>query len=695
MCSRRIQMAPWFRRTLVVPCPVGIEYQSGQIIATSHGLTPNGGLVREIPLFQVNLPLGETPESHLRELFIEHGVFKDAVDERVSQAFARLGRSKILQAIRSHRPWQELKSISNEVTPRFQLVLPSELQTLIQQRASQPKQFGDKKHKMHKHGIKAPVVIRPEDVSIPDGIFKQGQSDLVRQIPVQSIGPEACGVVVLSASDALPYIRLSRPISKQGLGLLILDHANEACQGLGHVLRFPCKCEKNGEPAIITARLIQIGCNEVTRHFPDNVPCVEEIPTSVVRAVLYRDEINDNWSDITDRPVKFVIQMFDLTTDEEHEKAIIDVWDRQFLNLKMGKTKPKDSDMFIVTFRVSNQAIGAIMQKSGSKGLYIEPRTPDGRQPSEEYRVVWLSKTDKGTALTALQSTAGNVSLARSTMRFGIRAKVSEIEAIHKQHKSHLPYLDTNAAIKYLAGPFPYGATRESIIKVFNGWDWSARPIQPRGRSGDGQGVQWEVLAACHPECEVYSMKHGDVILTLLETKKTNERVTHDVMASAKTIALLRQPPPAVQSSKGTELAPLHFDPWASYQPIKNAKVSMPAESSMKPAQIEAITANFDRRLAETLAQVDQKLAAGDTAMGESNDHKIASLEERLQQLEVGFHQQQHMQQQHQQQVSVQFQQVQQQIENQSSSFQTHLDQKMNEQLAQIEMLLGKKQRRE
>ena len=28
---------------------------SGQIIATSHDLTPNGGLVREIPLFQSNL----------------------------------------------------------------------------------------------------------------------------------------------------------------------------------------------------------------------------------------------------------------------------------------------------------------------------------------------------------------------------------------------------------------------------------------------------------------------------------------------------------------------------------------------------------------------------------------------------------------------------------------------------------------
>ena len=30
-------------------------YKSGKIIATSHDLTPNGGLAREIPLFQGNL----------------------------------------------------------------------------------------------------------------------------------------------------------------------------------------------------------------------------------------------------------------------------------------------------------------------------------------------------------------------------------------------------------------------------------------------------------------------------------------------------------------------------------------------------------------------------------------------------------------------------------------------------------------
>lgn len=639
---------------------------------------------------------GETPEAKIKDMLVAHGVPTEIVDERVAQTFSRLGRQKILQAIRSHRPWQELKNISNEVVPRFQLVLPSELQQVIQQRASQPKPFGDKKHKQTRIESKAPVVIRPEDVSVPDGIFKQGQTDLICQIPVQAIGPEACGVVVISAADATPYLKLSRPISKQGLGLLIIDHSHEICQGLGHVLRFPCRCERNGEPIIITARLIQIGCTEVTRHFPDNVATVDEIPTTVVRALLYKDEVGEEWTDLVDRPVKHVVQILDLPSEEDGPKAILDVWDRQFLNIKMGKSKPKDSDIFVVSLRLSSRAFDIAIQKNGCRGLYIEPRTPDGRQPSSDYRVVWLAKTDKGTATTALQTTSGNVTLARSGLRFGIRALVGETEAIHNQHKAHLPYLDTSAALKYVAGPFPFGATREGILKVFTGWGWSARPIQPRGRSGDGQGIQWEVLAAHAPDCGVYNMKHGDVILTPIESKKQPSQIVHDVMGSAKTIALLRQTSSKYANIPAMDIDPLqHHDPWAYYHPPKAAKQSITSDATSKGQSLDAISACVDRKLADTMAKVDQKLAASDAVMTGADDRKLAAFEDRLQQLETNLQMQHQSQQQHQQQVSMQFQQVQQQIESQSSSFQTHLDQKMTEQLAQIEMLLGKKQRRE
>ena len=50
-----------FASTRAAQPPIGpivihkFNYISGQIIATSNDLTPNGGLVREIPLFQGNL----------------------------------------------------------------------------------------------------------------------------------------------------------------------------------------------------------------------------------------------------------------------------------------------------------------------------------------------------------------------------------------------------------------------------------------------------------------------------------------------------------------------------------------------------------------------------------------------------------------------------------------------------------------
>ena len=46
--------SPVFRDTLETSHAIDL-HSAGQIIATSHDLTPNSGLVREIPLFQGNL----------------------------------------------------------------------------------------------------------------------------------------------------------------------------------------------------------------------------------------------------------------------------------------------------------------------------------------------------------------------------------------------------------------------------------------------------------------------------------------------------------------------------------------------------------------------------------------------------------------------------------------------------------------
>ena len=53
-CDSRLQL-PQYNDVFFAVMRLRCVYKSGQIIATSHDLTPNGGLVSEIPLFQGNL----------------------------------------------------------------------------------------------------------------------------------------------------------------------------------------------------------------------------------------------------------------------------------------------------------------------------------------------------------------------------------------------------------------------------------------------------------------------------------------------------------------------------------------------------------------------------------------------------------------------------------------------------------------
>lgn len=99
------------------------------------------------------------------------------------------------------------------------------------------------------------------------------------------------------------------------------------------------------------------------------------------------------------------------------------------------------------------------------------------------------------------------------------------------------------------------------------------------------------------------------------------------------------------------------------------------------------------------MAHIDARLANTDITMqspsGIDSQTAVAAFETRLQTLEQNMQQQQSQQMQHQQQVAQQFQHMQKKMDSQAQSFHSHLDQRMTEQLSQIEMLLSKKARTE
>ena len=304
----------------------------------------------------------------LVQLLKERGVPEDAANARDDSIIEKLGRQPITRALRATNAWKEIKQLANLATPKLQLVLASEMQSAIQHRLETGQPFGDKKKKLpQEKKPRREVTLEVDDIAIPEGIFKDANQQPLSQIPFQSIGPEARGLVVVSAEQAVPYLRFAQPVSKHGLALIVTNSSSPLVHGSGEEIRFPARCEKTSEPILLTAKIIQLGTLEVTRATPANVTKVDEVNTVVVRVCAYRDELQHmSWDTFCSKPVKHVVDDVGLLQpNSQGVSPIIDIWDRQWLTEKLERSKPADAALFCACFRVETIDLHAFLQHQG------------------------------------------------------------------------------------------------------------------------------------------------------------------------------------------------------------------------------------------------------------------------------------------------------------------------------------------
>eukprot|EP00435_Cladocopium_sp_Y103_P075430 s50_g57.t1 len=568
----------------------------------------------------------------LKQTLLARGVQPTAVDERAQVVLERIGRQPLIRAFRSADPWREIKALANHLNPKLQLVLASEMEVMIANRVQQGKAFG---------------------------------------------------LVVVDATKAMPYLRIAQPLSKSALALIVVNHQDPLVQEVGMILRFPAKCERTGEAILLTARVIQLGTVDVIRIQPQAPIKIDEVKNHVFRTVTYRDELEGiKWTDFIARPIKHVIAAIPaLQPNDEGANPILDIWDRQFLSERLERCRPSESVIYMACFRVASPDQASESPPQPAIGHYIEPRTPDGRSPDPQYRVVWLNKADRQSAVVASQQTPQWNAVVRSGRRFGLRTKVEDTAQVHTQHKPSTPFLDSDKLMTFHAGPFPHGASRAALLKLFGQWHWPARPCQPKSRSPNGLGVIWEIQATTKPPYEVYQLQHADVLITEIpKVKAKPTQAIADIQGSAKTLA-------ALSSKAGND--PTHDpwevdDPWSGYQtPIKTAKVQ---HDPLRPDQIDALVGKVTQKVLDHTKSITTPMDDGDTPM--ASDERLQHLEERMSNMEKNMQAAQTYQQQHNAEVATQMGQLQQQVDQQSATLTSHLDNKMAEQLAHIERLL-------
>ena len=643
--------------------------------------------------------LGGMPDTHVKDiaqLVEKHGVRAARSLQVAQHVVTTLGAAAVHQVLKSPNQWKDLKSRCNMSKPPIQLVMADELQEQIDSRIQAGKSFGKKSQKAAKqhhnkqqqHSV---VQLKAAHVQVPEGIFQQADGKGLQQIGIHEIQYKKRGVAVLNMDEAAPFFNLTEPLTNEGFAILVVDYkVDELPQGF-QISTFPATCALNSEPMIVKAAMIQAGVSQVSRSVPANPLSIDEVATKVVRCLVFRDQYPHDWQTLATRPVKTLLGLDVFGSLDQ--QGILDVWDRQFMSKLYQKAKPDQAEVFSVTMRLTTDTAQILALANANGGLYFEPRSTNGRSPCPNCKVVWLPRKSYQETVIAKQQTEVNTALARSGDRYGLRSLASEVEKVHAQHRPEMEYLDSSSMRQFQVCPLPFGTTKASLQQVFTKWQWRARPAHPQGQNAEHTGLAWVAFATENPPCWVWTMQHGDVLITEITPSRPQQKavVESHIIASQRTLKHLSKP----------KLPGPEKDPWLTQDPWQT---SPSTGQSISQSQVAKIEANVEKKILATIQERSERntsSTAEDAAMETQDDRitaleaKFAELSDNVQAIGKSTTQFQTQQQQHNQHIAQQVQHTQQQMEQQSKRVETMLDQKLESQMAKIEALLTKRPRQE
>ena len=632
------------------------------------------------------LALGGSPDQaqlqSLQQLLQQHGVSTDRSLTCAEHLVNTLGRPVIKKILAAPKPWADLKTQANQQKPPIKLVTSDELQMQIDKRIQSGQSFG---RKQQKKSVKKPQPIRlePEHIQLPPALFRQADGPPLSQLPIAQVNGQSSGIVVTTAAQAEAYFRLQEPVTKGALGLLILDFQDERIPDRKLLVRVPVTYLPTTEPIIVTAALLQIGAASAIRNTPEQCLAVEQVDSQVIRVLAYRDQITQPWSEFVKGPVKAIFQSDAFVSIEPHSQAVLDVWDRQFLTHKFTKVSPVDAAIFAVCLRLTNDAAHSVLKASGTEGYYYEPRSQNGREPDTSFKVVWLPKASHGDAIVAKQTSSCEVWLVRNGLRYGLRTTADCHKDVHDAHRPDIAFLEGSSLQTYKVGPLPWGTTRSSLTKVLAAWQWQSRPGQPIGQAPDHSGVMWTVQAATPPGHWIYTMTHGDVLIsTSGSDKQPAAKHTANVLASAKTLQHIADQTKPTTGERPKSDPWLTTDPWSQWNPPKPALTN---------TQLATLEANVTKSLKATLAPEDAPMTPAVDGRVSALEAQVQQLSSNMQTLTSSVSTFQHQQQQVNGQVSQQIQGVKQQLDHQHTGLQNLLEGKLEEHISKIEALFAKR----
>ena len=113
--------------------------------------------------------------------------------------------------------------------------------------------------------------------------------------------------MVLNIDEALPLLAMPRPLAKEGLALLVLEHSDSRMPADAEEIRFPAHCRTTEEAILLTGALVQLGAKKMGRPAPSDAMPMEVVDNQVVRVLQYRDQHDGDWDQFSQVPPAIVV----------------------------------------------------------------------------------------------------------------------------------------------------------------------------------------------------------------------------------------------------------------------------------------------------------------------------------------------------------------------------------------------------
>ena len=426
--------------------------------------------------------------------------------------------------------------------------------------------IGNKKHKQTRQqkgkgkGKAPPVSVDPMSLRLEPGIFQSEGGQALSQIGLSHVGPSVAGVVVVSVLAIEPYLKAAHPLSSGPLALFVVDSVDLPVTNFPVTSeRVPLVCAVNSEPLLVDGYLIQLGAVKVQRAPSQPGGVVKTIPTCVVKAMVFRDQTQTAWNEVVSHPLLHVFsqvppllqcqdpeccgcECWHRSLDFPMDTPVLELWGKQWLRLDFRASNPDQADLFTAHLRLPEHMQLQVQHFSGHGGVYLEPKSIDGRHPSPDYQVIWMPRADDAQLMLQRQTLPNIVGLARLGQKMGLRCKTEHAAEVFATLRPGHTFLPPGKRQTYLVGPFGFGTLQASVAQVLHEHGWVAKPIQAVSAKTHVQGLMFRVQSVQEPPKKVLHLAHGDVVISKEDDDEVPARVVPKVVATPATESMVSKP---------------------------------------------------------------------------------------------------------------------------------------------------------